>query len=244
MVKNAFGWWDREYDGLNHKSKVLGEFPFNSSPLWGNVDTSKKLNTAEIEEITVNGSGVIVKSDKFTFNEINTTNHTVSLVKSPSVVFAKADWNGLIESKGSLLCFAFLVSVFDLKGNDTRELEVVNPIRKLVQVRSGLRDCEKDAPPLLPFQLNQIEVANTDDIDTRNMVNPFVCGVSRVCDNEASKNIILRLPFYYNRGGRSWNKAQYICDAWMPNNVNCHVQYGYLACGLWAVGDVFFDPEL
>jgi hypothetical protein len=243
MIKNAFGWWDREFDGSNHKSKILGEFPFNSSSMWGTEDTYKYYNSSEIGKIVVDGTE-IVKSDRFVINVINTTTHTLNLDTAPVIVFNKADWNGLIEAKGSILCFAFLVSVFGLKSHDSRELEVVDKAKNLVKVRSGLRESESDAAPLMPFKLNHIQVGGESDLDSRNMVNQLVCGISRVCDNPADKTVILRVPFYYNRGGRSWNKAQYIADAWMPNNINCRVQYGYLAAGLWAVGDAFFKPEI
>jgi len=243
MIKNAFGWWDREFDGTNHKSKVLGEFPFNASPLWGSEDTSKYYNFSEIGKIVVDGNE-IVKSDRFVVNRVNTTTHRLSLDTAAVVVFNKADWNGLIESKGSLLCFAFLVSVFGLKSHDSRELEVLDKTKNLVRVRSGLRDCESDAAPLMPFKLNHIQVGSESDLDSLNMANQLVCGISRVSNTFASRTIVLRVPFYYNRGGRSWNKVKYIADSWMPNNVNCHVQYGYLAAGMWAVGDAFFEPEI
>lgn len=239
MIKNAFGWYDSAYDGTNHKSKILNEFPF-TQPLWSNEDTSKEYNYAEIGKVVIQ-NGEIVKSDRFVLNSINTQTNRLTLQTSSIVHFNKSEWNGLIESKGSMLCFAFLVSLFNLKIHDSRELELVDGA---LRVRSGLRECESDAAPLMPFQLNLPEVGSTTDLVSRNLTNQLVCGVTRVCSYEASRNVILRVPFYYNRGGRSWNKAEYIAKSWMPNNINCRVQYGYLACGTWAVGDAFFEPQV
>jgi hypothetical protein len=70
-----------------------------------------------------------------------------------------------------------------------------------------------------------------------------VVGVSRVNDPDYTKNVIFRVPYYYNRGGKSWSKVEYISKNWLPAHVNSRVQYAYLSADLWSVGDAFFEPD-
>jgi hypothetical protein len=71
-----------------------------------------------------------------------------------------------------------------------------------------------------------------------------VAGVSRVSSVEDSKNVFFRVPYYYNRDGKSWDAVTYIAQNWMPSNLNVRVQYAYLSAGLWKVGDAFFEPDV
>ena len=82
------------------------------------------------------------------------------------------------------------------------------------------------------------------DLKINIYANQIVAGISRVTTIEDSKNMFFRVPYYYNRDGKSWDRVAYISDNWMPNNLNKRVQYAFLSADLWAVGDAFFEPEV
>jgi hypothetical protein len=250
IIKNMFGWWDRDVDGTNHKSKILKESPFTTSSLWTEdselADEQGFINYGEIESFTVDPvTKEITMNKKYTTSYVETTNNVSSLVlgDTESPKFLSSEWNGMIEAKGGLLNIIFLVSLFDLKAHSPLELEVVGLESGVLKPKSGLRSAEVNAPPLLPFKSELAQVGNDEDLRTNNYANQLVVGVTRVNDNESTKNIIFRVPYYYNRNGKSWSKVEYIVKNWMPANVNARVQYPYLSADLWTVGDAFFEPD-
>lgn len=249
MIKNAFGWWDREVNGVNHKSKVLGEFPFTQSNVWTSdpevISDQGGLILSEIEKFFVTSGGVISYSGKYTAHNVITEDGVSSI--EPSEInhpkFLSSDWNGMIESKGGLLTLVFLASLFGLKSHVPTELEVIDLATGQFRPKTGLRSVEVQAPILLPFKHELCQVGSDDDLRTGNFPNQLVVGMSRVNDIENTKNVIFRVPYYYNRGGKSWSKVEYIARNWLPADVNSKVQYPYLSADLWAVGDAFFEPE-
>ena len=160
-----------------------------------------------------------------------------------------------MEAKGSMLSFAFLTSVFDLKSHTSEEVEVSelvsgkNDNNSEYQViikkpKNGLRNAELSAPPLWPYKSEILQVGGESDLSINNYSNQIVAGVSRVTTLEDSKNVFFRVPYYYNRNGKSWDRVDYITKNWLPDNLNKRTQYAYLSADLWAVGDGFFEPEL
>lgn len=251
LIKNMFGWWDREVDGVNHKSKILNETPFITSSLWTSdsedIDSQGNIDYGEIEKFTINSSnnGIelvykYVTKDTDT-DEDGVTSLVISGTDDPK--FLSEDWNGLIESKGGLLSIIFLVSVFGLKSHTPLELEVVDLERGLLRPRSGLRSLEVSSSPLLPFKTEPAQVGDSEDLRVNNYKNQLVVGYTKIYDPEDTKNIIFRVPFYYNRNGKSWSKVEYIAKNWAPANTNPIIQYPYLCADLWRVGDAFFEPD-
>ena len=264
MIKNAFGWFDRnstislpnERVVYTEKGKNLQQQPFNNNQIW-TEDSSQENNVlidfSKIEKIKINANNLkeILGEYRYVKREFDENSGAVNETYIDSVLFNKESWNGLFEAKGSLLIIAFLSSLMNLKSSSAKELEILNIqeddgdfSNKIIRPRSGLRSIEQDAPPLLPSKFEVIQVGDDEDAETNNYPNQFVAGVSRVTSVEESRNVYFRVPYYYNRDGKSWDRVNYITKNWLPNNLNPKIQYPYLSADLWAVGDAFFEPEI
>lgn len=271
LIKNSFGWWDRASsvsvpalgDILTPKGEALEQFPFtlpewvadpsttawSANPLswetfssWGGeADNLLKIKLDELEIVPM---GQTPPSQILRIKTYSEVTQKVSLVPIDTVRVEKALWNGLMESKGSLLAVAFLSSVFGLKSHTSAELEIVDASRKILRPKTGLRNAEAVAPILLPYKSDVIQVGSVADASIGNYTNQLVAGVSRVSSVVESRNVFFRVPYYYNRDGKSWDRVSYIANNWMPSNLNVRVQYAYLSAGLWAVGDAFFEPQM
>lgn len=252
LIRNAFGWWDREQNitlpgvgqTLTPKGVALEQFPFTSSE-WATESESNlldlKLDTQEIVNVS---SGSISSEFRFSVKTYSSSSESVTLTYTNDIKIDKNLWNGLFEAKGSLLGVVFLCSLFGLKSHSASELEVVDSQRKILRPRTGLRNAEISAPLLLPYKLDTPQVGAVDDAEIGNYSNQLVAGVSRASNSDDSKNIFFRVPYYYNRNGKSWDRVMYIAKNWMPSNLNVRVQYPYLSASLWAVGDAFFEPKI
>lgn len=268
MIKNAFGWWDREEvisipgseNILTAKGVALSQFPFTqeewadapTNDAWGagdlgwanfvswagNYDNLLKLKLDEIGSVELSSAPPLVFKAK-TYSE---TTQKVVLFSVDQARANKTLWNGLIEAKGSLLGVVFLSSIFGLKAHTSSELEVIDLDKKVFRPRTGLRSAEILAPLLLPYKSEVIQVGELADASVGNYANQLIAGVSRVSTVEDSRNVFFRVPYYYNRDGKSWDRVGYIAKNWMPSNLNVRVQYPYLSADLWSVGDAFFEP--
>jgi hypothetical protein len=246
LIKNSFGWWDREAtDGagnLTPKGEALEQFPF-TNPEWTS-DPEKanllKIKKDRIETIVVDGSGKYVSYIPFRALSSSPS----ELIASGSLQIDKTLWNGLIESKGSLLAVMFLVSVFRLKSHSPEELEILDSNRKILKPKSGLRTAEISAPPLIPYKYDVIQVGTEQDAEIGNHENQLIADISKVSSIQEARNIFFRVPYYYNRDGKSWDRTTYIARCWMPGHLNVRVQYPYLSADLWSVGDAFFEPNI
>lgn len=273
MIRNAFGWWDREIeDGLGNltpKGEALNKFPFTNqewteslpSTSWsldslswdddlswgGETDNLLKIKLDEIESIKILNNEIVKTSSPVSLKSFYPTedgDSIISIVNIDAPKINKSSWNGLIEAKGSLLAVMFLISMFGLKAHSTEELEIVDLQRGIFKPKTGLRNAEISAPPLLPHKYDVIQVGTHQDAEIGNYTNQLVAGISRVSSVQESRNIFFRVPYYYNRDGKSWDRVTYIARNWMPTNLNVRVQYPYLSAGLWAVGDAFFEPTI
>lgn len=265
MIENAFGWYDREktftVPGVGEvktlKGEALNKFPFIMSDLWTTIeeeDNSNKVKLDEVSSLTYS-SNILISQFLYKEKVYNKVLETLSLLPTNSIKIYDGKWNGLMESKGSILSFAFLSSVFDLKSHTENEIEIkstsalVNENGSSLEVlirkpKNGLRNAEIDAPPLWPYKSEILQVGGDSDLAINNFSNQIIAGVSRVTSIEDSKNVFFRLPYYYNRDGKSWDRVNYISKNWLPDNLNKHIQYAYLSADLWAVGDGFFEPEI
>lgn len=264
MIENAFGWYDREKvftlpdvgDIKTPKGETLNKFPFITNQIWTSdplQDNSNKIKTDEINNLVFNQKNLVTETI-FKKKVYNINTNKLSLVSTNSIKIHNNKWNGLMEAKGSLLSFAFLISVFNLKSHTEKEITVDNIIKLkekgglfnvfIRKPKNGLRDAEIDASPLWPYKSDILQVGGESDLKINNYSNQIVAGVSRVTSLEDSKNVFFRLPYYYNRNGKSWNRVEYITKNWLPDNLNKRTQYAYLSADLWMVGDGFFEAEI
>jgi hypothetical protein len=265
MIENAFGWYDREktfnLPGIGSiktpKGEALNKFPFTTNSLWtsdSTLDNSNKIKLDEINSLIFDNN---LLSEKSVYKEKSFDNEskTLSLLPTNSIKIYDGKWNGLMEAKGSILSFAFLSSIFNLKSHTEKEIEITNTVtlkKKGVgsfgvivrKPKNGLRNAEIDAPPIWPYKSEILQVGGEVDLKINNYSNQIVAGVSRVTSVEDSKNVFFRVPYFYNRDGKSWDRLNYISKNWLPDNLNKRVQYAYLSADLWAVGDGFFEPEI
>ena len=257
FITNAFGWWDRDSSAdvpgigvtKTPKGLALESFPFSESAIWtsdSEQDNSLDIEWSEIETIRVEPSDrfVINGYDRYSTRSFNSQTSLVSREYTNELKIDKNKWNGLIEAKGSWLGLAFLSSVFGLKAHTPFELEIIDPDRKIMKPKSGLRNAEITAPILIPYKYDVVQVGTVADAEINNYCNQLVADLSTSCSVSDSKNVFFRLPYYYNRDGKSWDRVSYIARNWMPSNLNVRVQYAYLSADLWAVGDGFFEPHL
>lgn len=274
MIRNAFGWWDRKTNTtlpgvgevLTPKGEALNKFPFNNQEWvepqlttewgegeigwddflsWGgNRDNFLKIKLDEIESIEITDGETVYAPRAVKLKSFSPTTNRVSVFSTDTPRADKSLWNGLIEAKGSLLGALFLSSVFGLKSHSPLELQVIDAERKILRPKTGLREAEIQSSVLIPYKYDVIQVGTISDAETGNLTNQLVAGVSRVSSLEESKNVFFRVPYYYNRDGRSWDKVSYIASNWMPSNLNVRVQYAYLSADLWSVGDAFFEPDV
>lgn len=273
FIKNSFGWWDRESSAdipalgevLTAKGEALEKFPFtqqewavntettawgetllswNAFSTWsGNRDNLHSIKLDEIGTIYLENN-VVVPNRIFKVKTYSETSGKVSLFYTDTARVDKSIWNGLMEAKGSLLGIAFLSSLFGLKAHSSAELQVVDADRKIFKPKTGLRNAEVLAPILLPYKQDIIQVGSYEEASTNNYTNQLVAGVSIVSSVAQSNNVFFRVPYYYNRDGKSWDRVSYITENWMPSNLNTRIQYAYLSADLWSVGDAFFEPEV
>lgn len=255
LIENAFGWYEREKSitfpgGVEIKTlkgEILNKFPFTTSDVWtsdSSEDNSLKICTNEIHQQSFS-NGEFISGFNFKLKNVNTTTNTLSLTPTNSIKIYDGKWNGLMEAKGSMLSLAFLSSVFNLKSHTYQELEIVETLNSnlIVKPKSGLRNAEVNAPILWPYKSDILQVGGTTDLKIGNFSNQIVAGVSRVTSTEDSKNVFFRVPYYYNRDGKSWDRVNYISRNWLPDNLNKRIQYAYLSADLWSVGDAFFELE-
>lgn len=264
MIKNAFGWFDRNSTVslpnnkviLTEKGKNLTKAPFDNDKIWTENEAEVNnilIDFSKIETIITDLNNVksILGENKYTLKEYDEVNKKIQESYSETVLFSKELWNGLFEAKGNILVIAFLSSLMGLKAPSAKELEILNIgvsdgdfVNKVLRPRSGLRDVEQSAPPLLPYKPEVIQAGDETDAQVNNFPNQLVAGISRVSSTEESKNVVFRVPYYYNKDGKSWDRVNYIAKNWLPNNLNTRIQYPHLSANLWAVGDLFFEPEI
>lgn len=262
MIKNAFGWFDRNSTVslpnnrvvLTEKGKNLKNAPFNNDRIWTEEEAEVNnvlIDFSKTEKIRLNINNIkdILGEYKYVRREYDSEKNIISESYTDNVLFNKEAWNGLFEAKGSILAIAFLSSLMNLKSCSAKELEIVNigedfESNKIIRPKSGLREVEQNAAPLLPCKFEVIQVGDKTDAEVNNYSNQLVADVSRVSSIEESKNLYFRVPYYYNRDGKSWDRVNYITQNWIPNNLNPRVQYPYLSANLWSVGDAFFEPEI
>ena len=117
-------------------------------------------------------------------------------------------------------------------------------INGTLKVKSGLRGKENVAPILMPTKFALPQVGTDNDKNINVYENQLIAGVTSTTTQEETNNVFFRLPFYYNRDGKTWNLVESIAKYWMSGSLNSRPQYAFLAADLWKQGDAFFEPEI
>ena len=258
LIKNALGWFEtsmtqnvanKEYKTI--KGEVLDLHPFTSAP-WRDTEEIKNDSEVDVSEVDLSKISTISINNLFSSVALSgSTYQDFSSKNVDSFSVYKEDWDGLLPSKGSLLTLIFLFSLFGVKAHTAEELDISNvklkdnnKISAILRPKSGLRSLEINAPILLPTKYSVTQVGTEDDYSVGAYNNQLVADRTSVTSIEESKNVFFRLPYYYNRDGRTWDLVKSIAEYWTSGTLNARVQYAYLSADLWKIGDAFFEPEI
>jgi hypothetical protein len=235
------GMWNLEWDS-SFKRLLLRNAHKNDLPeggLWTLDPEEDSLRGLDLSQIEVlQGTSTIARYRKKTFN--GDSDFVEESVVSDLVIDI-SQWPGLIPARGSLLSVLFMFWAFNIKAVSGEEF--VQDGDGFYRVRSGLRQAESNAPVNLPVVWDVIHVGTEQDAEVGMYANQLVAGMAVCRDVNLSNTIVIRMPFYYNRDGRTWDSARSIMDNWMTATADKKLQYGYPVADLLVAEDVFFEIE-
>lgn len=215
--------------------------------IWTTVaedDTLRKIDLSRIEKTSVNtGTGVVTLASRYTTKVYNTTTKLTTLQYFNNLVVDNSAWEGVLPSRGSLITLLFMLWVFGIKAHSPGELQYSSS-DNTYSVKSGLRSLSSDAPVNTPYYVDLLRAGDEGDLECNNYPNQIIAGISTCQDELSANTIVLRMPFYYNRNGRSWDAATLIMENYAPSMAISKVQYAYAAADLAAADDVFFEPSV
>jgi hypothetical protein len=238
----APAFWDLEWDYSLKRLLILNaQVNRLSGDLWGKEnETFRTIDQSIIETVNVNGSSVTTYN-RFYKKSYNTTTSTTSITPVSSLKVDVSRWEGIIPSKGSLLTLFILFYIFGIKAVSGEELKY-DISEGTFSVKSGLRKYEFSSPVNIPYSVDVLHVGDDQDLETGNFPNQLIADVSTCYDEKAANTVVIRMPFYYNRNGRTWDATQYIVDKFVPTTAISRVQYAYAAADLLVADDIFFEP--
>jgi hypothetical protein len=229
--------WDSPFKRLLLRNAHKNDLP--EGGLWTldpEEDSLRRLDLSQIE--VLQGTSTIARYRKKTFN--GDSDFVEESVVSDLVIDI-SQWPGLIPARGSLLSVLFMFWAFNIKAVSGEEF--VQDEDGSYRVRSGLRQAESNAPVNLPVVWDVIHVGTEQDAEVGMYANQLVAGMAVCRDVNLSNTIVIRMPFYYNRDGRTWDAARSIMDNWMTATADKKLQYGYPVADLLVAEDVFFEIE-
>lgn len=205
-------------------------------------DTLRKIDTSSIEKFSVNTlTGVVTLTNRYTSRVYNPETHLTTLQYFNNLVVDNSRWTGIIPSRGSMITLLFMMWVFGIKAHDPGELEY-SSTDNTYSVRSGLRSLSSTSPINIPYSVDLLRSGDESDLECGNFSNQAVAGISTCQDELSANTVVLRMPFYYNRNGRSWDAATVIMENYSPSTAITRVQYAYAAADLAVADDIFFEP--
>lgn len=239
--------WDTQWPNTT-KRLLLNNAHVNNIPaggMWTRESSDanfSRIDLSRIETLIVDEeAGTVSTGDRFQLREYDADSELSTLTGTSSFVVDVSGWQGLIPSRGSMTSLLFLFQVFDIKAFSGEELRY-NSADGTYAVRSGLRSSQQSAPVNVPFAVDRVHVGTEADAETGNYPNQLIADLAVYYDNEMSNTVVVRLPFYYNRNGRTWDTVNTIMQAWFPATSNYRVQYAYAAADLLTASDIFFEP--
>jgi hypothetical protein len=240
------GMWNLEWS-TDVKRLLLANAHKNSlSPggIWTDdpdLDTLRQLDlsaTEEVEESVIEEVNKIVTVSRYKEKVFNEEFLIVETVTVPDLLIDMSSWPGLIPSRGSLVTTMFLFWAFGIKAISAEEMTISED--GSYRVRDGLRRVELDSPVNLPVIYDVLHVGTEQDSEVGVYGNQLVAGMGVCRDTNLSNTVVIRMPFYYNRDGRTWNSARSIVENWMPGTVEKRLQYGYAAADLLVAEDILY----
>jgi hypothetical protein len=232
------GMWDLTWD-TSVKRILIANAHKNELPesgLWTRdpgMDTLRSLDLSRIEEL--DGTDTVVRYSKKVYNP---DAEIVEVEDVPELVVDISNWPGLIPARGSLVSLIFMFWVFGIKAISGEEM--IQDEDGSYRVRSGLRRAEFTAPVNVPIVTDVIHVGTEEDAEVGVYPNQLIADVSACQDVNLANTVVVRMPFYYNRDGRTWDAARNIVENWMSGTAAKRLQYGYAAADLLVAEDVLY----
>jgi hypothetical protein len=229
--------WDTQFKRLLLKNAHKNDLP--ESGMWvrePEQDTLKTLDLSQIE--VIDGTSTVARYSKKTFD--SDSNLVVEDMVS-TLVADVSQWPGLIPARGSLLSVLFMLWAFNVKAVSGEEF--VQDGDGSYRVKSGLRQAESNSPVNLPVVWDAIHVGTEQDSEVGMYSNQLIADMAVCRDVNLANTIVIRMPFYYNRDGKTWDAVNSIIDYWMTATSNKKLQYGYPVADLLVAEDVFFEIE-
>lgn len=218
-----------------------------SNALWTknpDQDTLRQIDFSRIERTTVNiSTGSVTTAYRCSARVYNSDTNLTSIDEISNLVIDISAWPGILPSRGSMVTLLFMLWAFGIKAHSPEELSY-NTDDNTFSVRSGLRSAELNSPVNIPYMVDVLKVGTDTDAEVGNYPNQLIADVSTCQDKASANTVVIRMPFYYNRNGRSWDAASSIVENYVPSTAVKRIQYAYSAADLLVADDVFFEPEI
>ena len=238
------GLWDLEWPA-RVKRVLLANAHVNrvSGSMWTQdqeQDTLRSIDMARIERVTVNvGTGAVSTAYRYTEKSYDNDTELTELTGFDDLVVDTSRWQGILPSKGNMVTLLFMFWALGIKAHSPEEMRYSDDS---YFVRSGLRDRELTAPVNTPYMVDVLRAGDDTDSETGNYPNQLIAGIGTCQDELSANTVVVRMPFYYNRNGRSWDSARQVLDNYMPSTAINRIQYAYAVADLLVADDVFFEP--
>ncbi len=218
-----------------------------SDTLWtddSDLDTFRGVDFSKIERVLVDtGTNEVTTAYRYSSKVYDTDTNLTAIDTTSDLQIDVSQWQGILPSRGSLLTLLFIFWVFGIKAPSAEELSY-NSSEGTFMVRSGLRSAEINAPVNTPYIVDTLKVGSDVDAEIGNYPNQLIADISTCQDKTSANTVVIRMPFYYNRNGRSWDAASNIVENYVPTTSIKRLQYSYAAADLLAADDIFFEPEI
>jgi hypothetical protein len=242
------GLWNIEWPS-DVKRKILKNAHVNmleEDSLWTRdqeADTLRSIDKSFIEQLSADQStGEVTMTHRYISKGYDSDTELTSLSQFNSLKVDVSQWPGLLPSRGSLISLLFMFWVLNIKAPSPEEM-VYNTDDGTFRVKSGLRANESTAPVNLPLITDVLRVGSDSDAEVGNFPNQLIADISTSQDEESANTIVVRMPFYYNRNGRTWDTTVSVLENYVPCTSLKRVQYAYSAADLLVADDILFEPN-
>ena len=240
------GLWDLEWSASTkrtlidnaHVNRLPESGPWTTDP---DLDTLRRIDLSKIERVSVSGQGVVTLAYRYSSKVYDAETNLTSINTHNDLVIDVSRWRGILPDRGNLLTLLFLMWIFEVKAPSPSELSF-NSSDNTFTVLSGLRANQSTAPVNTPYIVDTLKVGDDTDAEVYNYPNQLIADVSTSQDELLANTMVVRMPFYYNRDGRSWDATRSVLENYAPETSIKRVQYSYANADLLVCEDVFFEP--
>jgi hypothetical protein len=222
-----------------HVNRSQG-LPWTSNP---SLDTFNRIDLSKIERVNVSSQGLVTLDYRYSTKQYDNDDELTTINTGNNLVIDMSRWQGILPGRGNILTLLYLFWIFDIKAPSPGELSF-NSSDDTFTVLSGLRSNQSTAPINVPYIVDTLKVGDDIDAEVYNYPNQLIADISTCQDELSANTTVVRLPFYYNRDGRSWDAARSILENYAPETSINRIQYGYAAADLLVAEDILFEPVI